>query len=397
MKQRAFRTLVSLLVLLAVASCVSIAGQRISWYHDAAKDSLKILIHYDGIHEGNGRSDKGADQLPKFVRDRDVLLLDWWGHLRLGALRAKLKTGNVVEKLIAATLTGFDVQAIGHYTDPGGRIGALQVITVPKVSRLVKSLNQMISVAVRAGQLTDPSYPKTLQLQREAAADRHEWIALDGHAIRLRFPVHPDEAGRFKARWMSRLVSLAFERAGEEHQALVRRVARQIAEAPVSVIHEEEMLTVVLGHKGRPCTVRITTRDDYNNQLEGVVKQNVSTDLDLRMAKILIERGESATGGAQPAAAPGVFGDLLGFGPPEDQVGALLQLAATARRGKGLPDLSADATATKAVRALQRFGKQWSDRGLWPRAPADSDDEEGYRQAWSNWYVAVTGRKPLDK
>ena len=50
MKNRRYALL--LLALLALYGCVSLTGQRITWFHDALKDTFYILIQYDGIHEG---------------------------------------------------------------------------------------------------------------------------------------------------------------------------------------------------------------------------------------------------------------------------------------------------------------------------------------------------------
>ena len=36
-------------VLLLVPACVKLTGQRITWFYDAAADTLRLLIHYDGI------------------------------------------------------------------------------------------------------------------------------------------------------------------------------------------------------------------------------------------------------------------------------------------------------------------------------------------------------------
>jgi hypothetical protein len=397
MKKPTFKFLLALSLLLAITSCVSIIGQRISWFHDAAKDTLKVLIHYDGIHEGTGDANPGADQLPAFINDRDIMILDWWGHLKMGPIRAKLETGNVLEKLVAKTLTSFEVQAVGHYRDPAGRIGALQVITVPKISRLVKSINELISLAVKAGKLGDTSLPRSMQLQKDAAHDRHQWIVLDGHALRFRIPVHPDEAGRMKGTILRRGLYRAFARDTEAHKDLVRRIVDQIADAPVSVILEEELLTLVFGYRERPCTIRISTRDAHNAQLDEVVQKNVPTDLDRGFAAALIARALAPKQGEEPTPMPGLFGDLLRWGPPEDQVGALLRIIADTRAGRGLPQTSAGATRVQATAALAAFGEEWTRRGLTPATPPSNDDPEAYSEAWADWYHVMAGRQRTER
>ncbi|MHC5065120.1 MAG: hypothetical protein ACYTG5_14230 [Planctomycetota bacterium] len=78
--------LVLLAALLWVPACVELTGQRISWFHDVAEDRLQFLIHYDGIHEGGGSRDKGSEQIPEFVANEEILIMDWIFHLDRSAI-----------------------------------------------------------------------------------------------------------------------------------------------------------------------------------------------------------------------------------------------------------------------------------------------------------------------
>ena len=82
------KCVVLMVVALAAApGCVELTGQRVSWFHDAEKDELLILIHYDGIHEASTASGKGADQIPEFVNSGDIMFLDWPFHLEMADVR----------------------------------------------------------------------------------------------------------------------------------------------------------------------------------------------------------------------------------------------------------------------------------------------------------------------
>ena len=86
------RIIVLFLALLVLYGCVSLTGQRFTWFHDVVKDTFYILIQYDGIHEGRGGNKLGKDQIPKFIADRDIMILDWIGHIQrddLDRMKAK--------------------------------------------------------------------------------------------------------------------------------------------------------------------------------------------------------------------------------------------------------------------------------------------------------------------
>jgi len=112
----------------------------------------------------------------------------------------------------------------------------------------------------------------------------------------------------------------------------------------------------------------VAIRDEYKPNLERTIKEGVKIDLDEQLASALLDAE------AEPAAA---IADLLRFGPPEDQVRALLAVIEgddASRR-------------TQAVERLGQWAEAWNgDQGV-PEAPAG--DAASDVAAWKTWYAAM--------
>ena len=84
----------SVAMLAALSGCVELTGQRITWFYDQAKDELQILLYYDGIHDSGSGTEPGT--IANFVRDGNVMLLDWPFHVQM-AEPLMLELGHFVE------------------------------------------------------------------------------------------------------------------------------------------------------------------------------------------------------------------------------------------------------------------------------------------------------------
>ncbi|NLE36530.1 MAG: hypothetical protein GX621_00735, partial [Pirellulaceae bacterium] len=132
--------------------CVELDGQRLSWFHDEAADVLRIVLHYDGVHDsGDDRHGRGTEQIPEFVHDDSVMLLDWPLHWPLEKMREATASPNEwahdkaqIEKIAELAKT-VRVEPIGHYREPNGKLGAAQLITIPNAQSFVKTVNSLIS------------------------------------------------------------------------------------------------------------------------------------------------------------------------------------------------------------------------------------------------------------
>ena len=371
--------------LVIAPGCVELTGQRISWFYDAAKDELQILIHYDGIHDsGDDRNGKGVEQVPAFVKGGSVLIVDWPFQLQMPEVRQKIRDEDAepAHRDWARLITTIETRPVGYYREPNGRIGAAQLVTIPKAKEFVRKLNGLISTGILTEEvdLNDP-LGHTQQRIHAAAKNGHQWIALEGHAIRIAIPVHPGEWAKAKAEFLNDTAEYVADALGDdgsdEERNNISAVILALSSAPVSYIDEGDRVEFVLGGPRKPSNVRLIIRGEYEPSLEKVVVDSVKIDLDKTRAETLLAKG------AEPSAAPDA---LWSWGPPEDQVRALL--AGTEHDDAKIRQA--------AVKRLESWSGRWNrDRGS-PRAPTPMDDTKKYIEAWKQWYGQVTYCREAD-
>jgi len=367
-------------VLLTLPGCVELTGQRITWFYDAVEDELRILIHYDGIHD-SGSGDKGTEQVPKFVENGNVMIFDWPFHLETAEVREALdnESTNPREKEWARLIASIETKPVGYYREPNGRIGAAQLVTIPKAKQFVRNLNDLINKEVGKEireEMVHPDDPlaRTFKRMRAAAGKDHQWVQLEGHAIRLTLPVHADEWAVAKGKFLqdaARELAKAFgEKGSKEARNSANMVLKALASVPVSYIDKGDRVTFVVGRREVPCTVRLDIREEYEPSLEKVVRGTVKVDLDKAAAAALLDDGADR--------GPGLAA-VLSFGPPEERVRALLVAA----------DTQCSSKRRAAIEQLQSWATQWNrDRGV-PEAPQDVDQPEDYLAQWKKWYARV--------
>lgn len=362
-------------VLLTISGCVELTGQRITWFYDSAKDELQVLVHYDGIHDsGSDQHGKGAQQLPKFVANGDVLIMDWPFHLEMAEVKKAVRDENADprERDWARLLTSIHAKPLGYYREPDGRIGAAQLVTIPKAKDFLRKLNNLISSEILDEAVSRETPTARTEKRMQAAAKAgHQWLTLDEHAIRFTMPVHPEEWARLKGEFLEDLTQAIHqalgEKANEEQKNAFRLVLQALASAPASYLDEGDRVTFVVGRPKSPSTLRLCIRDEYEPSLEKLVVDTVKIDLDKTRAEIL--RGQGTKPPAEPAA-------VLSWGPPEDQVRALLVAA----------EQGDDQLRAVAIERLRLWAKEWNrDHGV-PRAPERMDQLEDYLKAWKTWY-----------
>jgi len=364
---------IRLLVLLEIAlllapGCVELTGQRISWFYDAPKDELRILIHYDGIHDsGDDQHGKGLEQVRKFVENGDVMFRDWTGHFEMADFREQLQDPNTkpLEKDLARLVTSIKTEPVGYYREPDGRLGAAQLVTIPKAKAFIRKINALFSRQILEDETNEEDVmTRILGHQLRAAAKKgHQWLTLDGHALRFTLPVHPDEWLRAKGMFLEQAVE-------DQNTRDIKGLIQAISSVPVSYIESSDRVTFVLGRPNMPSTLRMKLQDEYEPSLENVVVETVKVDLDKALAEILLNDR------AKPSA---LLSAVRSFGPPEEHVRALL---AAAQNGT-------DKQKKAAIKRLGSWAKQWNrDHGV-PKAPQKVDKLENYLAAWKNWYVQM--------
>jgi hypothetical protein len=244
-------------------------------------------------------------------------------------------------------------------------------LTIPNAKEFVRRLNGLLSAEILEEDIpANDEMARTLERMHAAAKEGHQWITLDGHAIRFNMPVHRGEWARLKAEFLKEIagdVAEALADNGDEQGPRNFAFAlRAFTSVPVSYVEEGDHVEFIVGRRDSPDTLRAQIREEYEPSLEKVVADTVKTDLDQALAAALVD-------GKEPS--PPVAADL-NWGPPEEQVRALV---VAAERG--------DASRRQAALGrLESWAKQWNREQGVPQAPDKADDPEGYLAAWKAWY-----------
>jgi hypothetical protein len=359
---------------LVVPGCVELTGQRITWFYDRVQDRLHFLIHYDGIHEGKGfRMPSGDKQIPEFVQNGDVMLGDWPFHLQHTRLAKVRDSGDPLQIAWVDLVTHIQTRNLGYYREPDGRIGAAQLVTIPAAKDFLAKLNGLIGQQIQNDSpARSEQFPRTLERILKAARADHQWVTLNGHSLRISLPVHPAEWARAKGTLFQQVFDQVIreqDNPEENGQSLPRALVELFASAPLSYLDEGDRVTFVLGRPDQPTTLRLAIRETYEPSLEDDVIKAVAVDLDRELARALLDPDAELSAELEA---------LRSWGPPEDQVRALL----SAGTGE-----SAQQRRVIAER-LARWGAQWNREGSLPVAPLELDPDE-FSALWIRWYDKV--------
>lgn len=378
--------------LLIATGCLEIVGQRVTLRYDAAKDELHFLIHYDGIHDnGANNFGKGDEQIAKAVADGELMLFDWPFHIKPKEIAAAAEGGDgnlpqEVRDLAAAVGRQVKVRSVGHFRDSEGRVGGLQHIVISDAKKFVAKCNAAINAMIsRDANPGAPEMARTVALIKAAAGKSHEWIAIDGSALKLSVPVHPGEWARAKALGLAQMVDkIASQLARgdsdqqKKHHREVLMVIRALTSVPLSYSDAGGIVTLRIGDPATASTIRIETPKQYQPNLEEQVARVAPVNVDDILGRQLL--------GQKPAKDGDTFETLAAWGPPEEKARSLMWIAT----GKDA------ALAAKAVKALEAFGEEWNKTQGVPRAPDAGSKTDEYLDAWAKWYGQML-RYPLDE
>ena len=368
----------SALCLVALASCVELTGQRIVMRYDDANDELQVLFFHDGIHESPpSRNEEGAQQIEDFAANGDLMFLDWFCYLPMKDARSFSDSSSpALGALAAAVASSVRSTPVGRYRDVDGRVGAAQLVVVSHARVLIGKINAAIGEAVQKQSAAGGGeWPMTLKRMAEAARDGRgrEWLSIDGHSLRFRFPAQPAEWARGKAAFVKAVIDGWQEaKEGKSNDNRPAFFLQLLALSPVSIEESSEGVSIRLGDPKRPLPLRFAMRDVYNAKLEPSVAKAAPVELDEVLARrLLAPAGARADSGGVEAVAA--------WGPPEDAARALIARASSA-------DAAARAPALERLRSL---GDAWNTAGSLPPAPAQSADPARYLDAWKEWYRGV--------
>ena len=376
------------LVCAALLSCgchVQLTGQRVSMHYDEARDELRFLIFYDGVHCPDEKHlDKAQQELRDFVRKESFSLLAWPLTFDLASIREAAideRTAPAARALARLAAEAVRLEALGRYRDLDGRVGAGQLVVVSQAKKLLGLVNAALSEAVLAGtrEASRPrDWPHTTERWTAAAQAGHQWVGIEGHALRVCLPVQPGEWDRNKGRGLLELLGelKQTDPRPDETDAQRREHDRRersdleygvqaLTAAPISLLQRHGEVTLILGDPKRPCTFRLGKGDTYRPNLEATLAELAPVQLDRALARHILQ--------ARPPSTRTALGDLVAWGPPEMQVMALLG------------SFERKDPADRARKALVEFARRWNREQGFPEAPADIADAQALPKAWEAW------------
>jgi len=344
---------------LFIAGCVELIGQRIVLWHDADRDTLHVLLFYDGVHDsGDDRHGVGREQISKFARSGSILFLDWPFHFDMDEVReavAAPETQPQDRELAEFVLANVTVRAIGHYRDGHGHVGALQHVEIQHASEFLRQINAAISrLLLEEFAEDDPTdlTARTQALVRAAAQRGHEWIELDGHALRIEFPVHPFEWRQVKARFLRQLAEAD---SGDLHW-----MVQALSSFSGAYDDTGGRVRILIGNPDEATTLRFRLRDEYEPSLEPLVVEHAPHELP----------GLWRIDQAQHPTAMRLY---LGISPPEQGVIDTLNRI----------DEAEGRTAEEALRLIEQYIERVSEH-VYP-VPTALDDIDTTIEAWRAW------------
>jgi len=385
---RWFARVAAIAFLAAVPSCVELDGQRITIRYDSAKDELQILIHYDGIHDsGSPQHGDGRQQIPEFVKEGRIMLFDWICVLNFDEIRRDVERTEMpaAQRAFAdAILTSVTRTPLGHFRDPDGRVGAVQLVVIRQAKEIVRKLNAAIREALLASKPPpDESAQDVATIsffggEYEAipgafarpllawAREGRDFIAIDGHSLRIAFPMPLAIWAKAKGSIIERV---EWDKLGKDDKTALVAFQQLFALTPIEISESSEAIRIRLGEPHRESTFRLRMREAYKPDLEEVVIREVPVRLDPLIAGRLLAK---EAGGASVAPIDA----LTSWGPEEDRVAAVIHRYAAAPDG---PD-------KEAARAwLTSWAKDWNRTHLVPEAPTEGDPA-AFLAAWKKWY-----------
>jgi hypothetical protein len=257
--------------------------------------------------------------------------------------------------LARATLASVTTRNLGHYRDAHGHLGAMQHVQIEHVSQYLPLVNAAISRMVLSEFANDDqAHPmaRTRKLTKAAAEGDHQWIALDGQAIRVEFPVHPFEWRLVKANAMIELVD------AYDHD--MDWIVQALSAFSSAYDDTGGRVRMAIGDPDETSTFRIRLRDEYEPSLEPVVIEHAPLELPglWRIGRPI---------------HPNTMHLYQRFAPPEQRVIDTLNRINEAE----------ERSAEEALRLIDRYIEEMSDH-VYPAPDAREDTEETI-DAWRDW------------
>ena len=361
---------------LILSSCVELIGQRFFVYYHADEDVLEVVIFYDGVHRNRGHHDqqRTEEQIHEFIRDGNVMLLDWWGHIEVGELAdaAEETDRSETERRVLQHLAEhLEVETLGHARSGPGQISGVQRVTIAEFSTLVDRLDALIAEGLERYVEKPPrGARRTAQLLAEALEAEYRWLELDGQVLTFNAPLDRREwtMARHEAfDWLIDRLAELIDAPEQFHEAEadLRRGMVTLANLPLHYSDRDGELRISIGHRETANTYpfHIRDADDYNKDLVDTVRDEAPHNVNRELALHKLD-----------AEAHPLRDELKGLaehGPVDVAIRGLLALVE-----------ADDQHASAAAEALDSFAGRWNEAAHSPEAPGARPDAEGEQRRW---------------
>ncbi len=361
---------------LILSSCVELIGQRFIVHYDSDADVLEVLIFYDGVHRNRDHHDqqRTEEQIHEFIRDGNVMLLDWWGHVEVGELADAAEEADRSEaerRVLQHLAEHLEVEALGHARSGPGQISGVQRLTIAEFSTLVDRLDALVAEQLERYVEQPPhSARRTARLLKEALEADHRWLELDGQGLEFNAPIDRREWAIARHKALDGLIDLLAETvdAPEQFQKTERDLRGgmvTLANLPLHYSDRDGELRISIGHREMANTYPFYIRDadEYNEDLVDKVRDEVPRDVNRELALYKVD-----------AEAHPLRDELTGLaehGPVDLAIRGLVALVE-----------ADDQHASAAAKALDSFAARWNEAAHSPEAPGARPEAEGEQRRW---------------
>lgn len=206
------KTLLALLLLLLLPSCLEIDAQDVTLRYDATADRIDILLVHRGLF-AQGSSGDDKDPLTKAMKDladvREKGEFVFWSNWPFSVQLTEKH-----EPPIAALCAHVDVENGTLFTDPKGVLCGYQFVRIREAKAFLKKVNTLLELAVQAALLrgyeTRDTKHKfdadTRDAVREFLRAGEPMLTLSGGRLELRLPLSPADHAWFKQQIEQRLL-----------------------------------------------------------------------------------------------------------------------------------------------------------------------------------------------
>src|SRR5437870_8435677 len=191
-----------------LVGCIEFERQTLTYTYDAPTDTLKIFQDYHGIFgadDPHQPTSSELEQLDSVLKTQRTFFFGNWiteiNHDQLRDLLKQFKDPEYqkqqkleppaaanLETLVKLLLENVHIENGPFYLDAGGKLSAVQRVTITKTSKLIAAGNVAIRDWLNAKAGESETAAEEQRLYRKSAQQQQNYIKLDGNRLTVRVP-----------------------------------------------------------------------------------------------------------------------------------------------------------------------------------------------------------------